>query len=448
MSQQALDLRKSIKIVRRHRLLAGVTVALGLLAGGAYAVLHPPTVTSTALVLLPQWGQAAQNGAAAAANGTGPDPYTATQEVIAESNPVLLGALPDVRPAMSITDLRRAVGVGSLTPYVISISVTGKSAADAIANTNAVANTYIRYIGSASIPGGKTPAGLLQAATTATGTSRLKHFVIYALAGAIAGALIGIIIALAVGRSDRRLRERDDIANSIGAPVLASFPVGHPSDPRGWTRLLEDYKPGASHALQVQGALQELEMASSEERVIYPNSRWSFTVLSLSSDPGALALGPQMAVFAASQGIRTALVIGPQQDATVAASLQVACGATPASPKQLRNLQLFVTDSDVEVEPDVDLTVVVAVVVSRTPQVPDTIRTTSTVLGVSAGMATADQLARVAVSAASSGRDITGILVADPDPADATTGRLPQLRRRTQRRTPTRMTGIATEIRR
>ena len=59
MSQQALDLRRSIQIVRRHKLLVGIMVALGLLAGGAYAVLHPPMVTSTALVLLPQSGQAA-----------------------------------------------------------------------------------------------------------------------------------------------------------------------------------------------------------------------------------------------------------------------------------------------------------------------------------------------------------------------------------------------------
>ena len=45
-------------------------------------------------------------------------------------------------------------------------------------------------------------------------------------------------------------------------------------------------------------------------------------VLSLSSDPRAIALGPQLAVFAASQGIPTALVIGPQQDATVTATLR------------------------------------------------------------------------------------------------------------------------------
>ena len=34
-------------------------MALGILAGGAYAVLDAPMVTSTALVVLPQSGQAA-----------------------------------------------------------------------------------------------------------------------------------------------------------------------------------------------------------------------------------------------------------------------------------------------------------------------------------------------------------------------------------------------------
>ena len=97
---------------------------------------------------------------------------------------------------------------------------------------------------------------------------------------------------------------------------------------------------------------------------------------------------------------------------------------------------------------DVTLAVVVVVIDGKNPQMHDTIRTTATLLGVSAGAATADQLARVAMSAASDGREITGILVADPDSDDATTGRLPQLGRRGQRRMPTRITGITTEIRR
>jgi capsular polysaccharide biosynthesis protein len=450
MSQETLDLRRSVRIVRRHRLLVGVIAALGIFAGGAYAALHPPMVTSTALVLLPQSGGAA-TGAAAAAEAGGPDPYVATQEVIARSDPVLSGALPHVRPAMTIDELRAAVVIGSETPYIISVSATEKAAADAAVTANSLADSYIRYIGSAGNPAGQVQAQLLQPATSAAQPDRLKQiitFAIYALVGAILGFLIGAVIAIGVSRSDRRLRGRDEIANSIGVPVLASFPVGHPSDAGGWTRLLEEYKPGALHALQLRNAIQQLEMAAADVNFGSGNGRWSFTVLSLSSDPRALALGPQLAIFAASQGIPTALVVAAQKDVTVAASLRTACSAPPKSPKWPTHLRVLVSNGDVEEQSEGELTVVVAVVDGRNPQVPDTMRTTATLLGVSASAVTADQLARVAVSGVADGREITGILVADPDSADATTGRLPQLGRRIQRRMPTRITGIATEIRR
>ena len=73
-------------------------------------------------------------------------------------------------------------------------------------------------------------------------------------------------MSLAIGRKDRRLRERDEIANSIGIPVLASVPVGHPSDAAGWTKLLEDYKPAAVHAWQLRNALQQLGMTDIPSR--------------------------------------------------------------------------------------------------------------------------------------------------------------------------------------
>jgi hypothetical protein len=97
--------------------------------------------------------------------------------------------------------------------------------------------------------------------------------------------------------------------------------------------------------------------------------------------------------------------------------------------------------------PGAALTVVVAVVDGKAPRVADTMRTTATMLGVSASAVTAEQLARVAVSAAVDGREIAGILVADPDPADRTTGRVPQVARPGLRRMPARMTGTMTEIR-
>lgn len=92
--------------------------------------------------------------------------------------------------------------------------------------------------------------------------------------------------------------------------------------------------------------------------------------------------------------------------------------------------------------------VVVAVVDTKSPRVPATVATTATVLGVSAGAASAEQLARAAVSAALDGREVVGILVADPESDDRTTGRIPQLPRSTHRRVPSRLRGMTTEIRR
>ena len=73
-------------------------MALGILAGSAYAVLKPSMVTSTALVLLSQSGQAAQSAAAVAGNGGRPRSLHATQEVIAKSSPVLFGGAASCPP--------------------------------------------------------------------------------------------------------------------------------------------------------------------------------------------------------------------------------------------------------------------------------------------------------------------------------------------------------------
>jgi capsular polysaccharide biosynthesis protein len=445
MSQQALDLRRSAQIVRRHKILVGIVVTLGILAGGAYAVRNPPMVTSTALVALPQSPLSTEP--AATAGGT--DPFTATQEVIATSYQVLLDALPDARPVMSVNQLRHNVQAGSPAPDIISITATAKNAADAEATANAVAESYITYVRSPKSPVGHVLAQSLESATTASGPARTERTVIFAVLGALAGALIGGIVVLAIGRNDRRLRERDEISDSIGVPVLASLPVAHPADAAGWTRLFEEYKPAAVHAFRLRQALQHLGAASAGNGNGSERGKSAFTVVCLSSDPGALALGPQLALFAASQGISTTLVVGPQPDVKAAATLRTACAVPPpASSKRPSRLRIAVVDSDADVPLDATLTVVVAVVDAQSPQVLDTVRTAATVLAVSAGRATAEQLARMAMSASLGGRDIAGILVADPELNDRTTGRIPQLQRPLHRRLPTRLEGVMTEIKR
>jgi hypothetical protein len=191
MSQPALDLRRALQVIRRYGILVGITAAAGLLAGVAAAASSPVTVTSTALVLLPQAGQAT-----VAAARAGPGPFTVTQEVVAGSDPVLARALPDVRPAMSLAELRRDMQVRSLTPSVISVSAEGRAAGDAEATANAVARSYIQYTGSAGSPVGHVPANVLELATSATGTAPLMRLLAGAMLGTVSGLLTGAIAAL------------------------------------------------------------------------------------------------------------------------------------------------------------------------------------------------------------------------------------------------------------
>lgn len=445
MSEQALDLRRSMQIVRRHKRIFGAIVLLGLLLGTAYAVLKPPMLTSTALVVLGQT-PASNSQAAGAASGT--DSYVATQVVIASSVPVLSLALPHVSPAMELQTLEGKVQVKSVTVSILSFSATGETAAEAEATANAVANSYVAYVTPASSPVGHVPARVLQSATSASGTKLPERIVIFGLLGALAGALVGFVTSLAIGRNERRLTGRDAIANSIGAPVLASLPVAHPSDAAAWAKLLDEYQPGVVHAWGLTKMLRQFGVAEIGVNNGARDSGASLTVLSLSTDPRALALGPQLAAFAASLGIPTALVIGPQQDMIITATLRTACAAqAQAAAGRHKPLRLVVSDDGHLGRLRAGFVVVVAVVDGRAPRMPDTVRTSATVLGVSAGVATAEQLARAATAAAADDREIIGILVADPDSGDQTTGRIPRLTPAMPRPLPTRVTDVPTEIR-
>ncbi len=420
MTQEPLDLRRSLQILRRRLVTVGIAAALGFMAGAALTELSPPMHAATALVVLP-----------ATTSNTG------AQVLITDSNPVLERALRGIKPAMSLQALRGGVQVASLTTNLISITAQAGTATQAEEMANALADSYVAYADSANAPKGQAPAQVMQYAANATEPRLLVRLLSTAFLGALLGALIGSVVVLAVGRSDRRLRERDLIADAIGVPVLASISVRHPTDTARWSRLLEDYEPGAADAFRWRSALSDLGLAeiTSADR----GAGSSLSVLSFSFDRRALALGPHLAAFAASLGIPTALVIGPQPDTKTAAALRAA--ASP-SPRRSGHLQVISAEGDnPEQPPDALLTVAVAVVDGQTPQLANLMRTDAMVLGVSAGAATAEQLARIAASAAADDRRVAGILVADPDPADPTTGRLPQLARPTQTFMPTRLAG-------
>jgi capsular polysaccharide biosynthesis protein len=434
MNDQPMNLRRSFQFVRRNKTVVGVAVAIGILGGAAYGSVSPPMITSEALVVLPT-------------NAAG----MATEIVIASSTPVLTGALPNVSPAMSVATLRGQIQVSSQTNNILQINAEGGTAEQAEDNANAVANSYISYIGSSESPVGQVVAHMLASADTASGTSPLVHRIIIAVIGALFGFLIGFIVAVSRGRGSRRLRLRDDISNSIGLPVLASVRASRPSSAPDWAKLLDSYAPEPVYAWRLRKTLQQLSLIGLNLTGAPNNgNRSSLSVISLANDPGALGLGPQLAVYAASLGIPTALIVGPQQDPNFTAALRTACAEwrPPAGPGGALRVAA-VDDLNGGGHPDALLSVVVSVVDGEQPEVSATMRTTATVLAVSAGQVTAEQLAKVAVSAASDGRDIAGFLVANPDPTDQTTGRTPQLVRWPPPQTrPTRLTGTVTEAKR
>ncbi len=426
MNEQALDLRKSLQTVRRYKYLVGALAVVGLIGGVGYAEVHPAMLSSTAQVILPS----------SASRTIG------TQVVVAHSFPVLAGAAPRVRPQMSERTLSDRVQVGRLSSEVIFITGHGTTAAQAESIANAVARSYVAYVGSEGNPIVRVPAKVLQYATSASGTPAALRLGVAGVLGLLVGGLLGAIIALVLGRSDRRLRERDEIADAIGIPVLASVSAHQPGDAAGWATLLADYEPGVVQAWSLRKALHLLGLTD-----ISGSHGVSLAVVSLASDRGALALGPQLASYAASLGIPAAFVFGPQQDTDATATLYTACAAASAEPShRLGRLAVAVRDYDDGGEQlEAPLTVTATVVDTQAPQVAGTMRTTLTLLGVSAGAATAEQLARVAVSAASDGRQIAGIIVANPDPADHTSGRLPEATPAGHRRRPSRATGTTSE---
>ena len=136
MSQQNPDLRRSMRIAgRRKRLIFGVA-ALGLLLGAGYPYLNPPLLSSTALVVFTD--ESSQSSAAAA---SGVDPGLATQQVVASSEPVLVGALPHISPPVSLQTLESRISVTSVnSSNVLSFTATGSTAGQAEATASAVAS--------------------------------------------------------------------------------------------------------------------------------------------------------------------------------------------------------------------------------------------------------------------------------------------------------------------
>ncbi len=150
---------------------------------GSFQAIKHKTVTSTALVALPVTTLT-----------------SAAAVPIADSYPVLAGAVTLLRPGTSLATVRGEVQVTSPRPYVLSISARAGTAVQAEATADAVGESYIGYAGSDGLPAGHIPAVMLSPAMSASGAAGLTRLLVGAMLGLASGVLIGVIAALGYRR--------------------------------------------------------------------------------------------------------------------------------------------------------------------------------------------------------------------------------------------------------
>ena len=218
---------------------------------------------------------------------------------------------------------------------------------------------------------------------------------IHGLYGLIGGLVIGCIIAISKGRRDRRLRRRDDIAGAIGVPVVASIGAEPCKTTNEWASVINSYKPDVLDTWSLRRILRDLDVGDADKHA-------SVRVISFSDDLAALAVGPEMASFAVGLGLSTRLLVG---DHPAMGSLRAACAIASQTPLAERLL----TFAEPEASPSEtqtsrpNLTITVVVVERSRPHVEPSDDDFS-LLGLSAGSATSEDLARLALAAIDAGR--------------------------------------------
>jgi capsular polysaccharide biosynthesis protein len=491
--------------IRRRRLVFAAPLSLGLVLGILYAATRPPFATAQATVLLPPVGvdshgqptrdkktevalvsslavldragqrltprvaggdlshevsAAAPTDAIIAVRGRA----TSLKAAVARANAVadafvtftagastgqieaVLGALHTQASALmsQISDLEKQITASEArlaalppgSPQAVQVASLVDSLRSQQANAAGGLNDANNNIATAQLSGAINTGGtkVLDWATDASRPSLVRRWFFGIAPGVLLGLLVGGVGVLAIDKRDRRLRWRDDIADAIGIPVAASVQTKRGRAVQDLVALLQHYGPSPRDSWNMRQAFRHLGLTSDEPSNV--------TVVSLARDEGAWLVAPQMAAFAAGIGINTALVVptNPVTVAPVRCAVQVVLRSGGPRPG---NLWVQEEPDDAEDPDRAALTVTLWVFDPETKEFPHPGRRTTTVLAVSAGFATADELAEVAIAAADGHQYLDGVVVANPAADDRTAGTFPRLTRATGPSVPKRVTGVA-----
>lgn len=490
LTEQVLDVKGSLRLIRRSWRLVAVFVLLGIGAGAGYEVLFPAGYQATSLVLLPLGNSASATSGSSASNVNN----VATDGRIATSAAVLIPAGHQADPSLSLSTLERRVKTFASAAGVLGITATGPTARQAMNLANAVAQQLITFVSSNGLAansdaltalqaqedqinqqitdaqkelstvnqelvadGPTSPAGqqdsdlvgkltaeesnlgleldtvesqisqtklgpisanegteVIQKAIDASGLSTSSLVLLLAIF-AVGGLLVGSTVVLVRHRRDPRLWTRDELADALGSPVVLSLDAPNRRSTNDWVTLFDTYEPSASEQWNIRRALGELGVGDGGVS--------NLVVVAFGGDTASVALTAQVAMVAAASGLEIGFVVVAEDD--LMAGLKAACARLSAGGGPRPRLEVR-SGPPSQWSMALDLTLSVVVLDRDHPALTVTRRSgTSTVLSVSAGFASAEQLAQVAIAAADAGESLRGIWVSNPASEDHTVGRFP-----------------------
>lgn len=487
MTEQVLDVKGSLRLLRRFWRVVAVFVVAGAAAAATYDVVAVPRFRATSLVLLP----------AQPSSPTSPAQRSVTTEAkIATSAAVLVPAGHSADPSLSLHSLQAHVTATSAATSVLEITADGHTRQGAEKLANAVAAQLVQFIATSgssananvlnalhaenhqlagqlsnvqkelktanarlsadrgtrsatradaalvarltaeqsslqlqqnSVKSEINQAGVaqvaanqgtevIQRADAATPPSK-SSLILPVVLGAFVGLLIGSVAVLAWRRNDPRLRTRDALAETLGAPVLASLEVRSRRSTSEWASLFEEYRPSPLEQWSIRRALRELEAGD--------GALSALTVVAFADDGAAVTQAVHLALTSTTTGNATSFsVMAPDGSVT---ALRATCTRYEEEGRDPRP-GLVVTDPMTARTYDVDLAVTLLVVGPEGPlSAPLGVAGTPALLSVSPGVASAQQLATVAVAVADAGCPLHGIVVANPTSSDHTLGRFSEV---------------------
>jgi capsular polysaccharide biosynthesis protein len=493
LAEPTLDVKVSLRLVRRLWPWVAATCLVGAAAGAAYQLVLIPRYHASSLVLLPT-----ATGTAAGTTTTGHATIT-TDARIADSAAVVGPAGRRIGSTLSLKQLQARVTAAPTASGVLRITASGPSAVGATRLANAVAAELVAFVttsGSAAnsnavvglesevkqvdsqindvqaqlvtadqqlaADGPASASGqaesqlvskltseqssltlqldslksqiseaqleqlatnqgteVIQRATSATGLSPAE-FTLPVLLGVVGGLLVGYAGVVVLSRRDGRLRSRDAIAEAVGAPVLLSMEERPPRSQKEWSELFERHVPTPSMQWHVRRGLREVgrgAAGSPEPRVL--------RVLAFGDDDGAAAAAVELALASAAAGTETVFAMAGTTGDQVA--LRSVCARFDAEDRRPRPMLAVRSDLRLPVGTRDGLAIELHTLDRADPKVDGapSQRRDAVVLVVSAGRATAEDLARAAIAADAAGLRIGGIAVVNPASEDHTIGRFP-----------------------